>query len=97
MKYTTLNPKQAMLTITHSMACINHVIDTLDNIGLNVENDAFDGALYKSFDGMCEIAMDNLDIPNMETENSVYNRLISATRENYEDIVEEVWSLYGTD
>lgn len=90
-----MDGKQKLLTVTKSMAHMNHVIDVLESIGLTVDDNTFDGSLYKSFNGLCDIAMENLTIESVSEENTVFNHLIEAKLDSYEQTVEEIWEQYG--
>lgn len=90
-----MRKKEMLIKALHSIACLNHIIESLESLGLVVEDKAFDGVLYKAYDGPCDIAIDCLTFKDTIEENRVYNRFLQVTLDNYEDFANDVWEEYG--
>ena len=90
-----MNKKEIFIKALHAVACFNHIIDKLEDIGLTVEDNAFGGALYNGYDGPTAIAMDCLSFDSIGIENDIYNKIISIKLDEYEEFAEEVWTEYG--
>ena len=80
--------------LINSIANINHVISSLESIGLNVDENAFEGALFRSFDGLVVIAMDLLNLTDSPAHNDVYNKMIGVEKGNCESLIKELWNEY---
>ena len=89
--------KKMLLSLAHSVACMNGVIESLESIGFNIDDNSCNKCLYQAFSGVGDVMMSSLDFPNVSEENDTYNKLIEVTLDNYEDIVEEIWSKYGVE
>ena len=92
-----MNKRQRLKEACHSMACLNKIISSIESIGLNPDDNAFEGALYGSFTGLMNIAMENLEFNDVSVENEVYNILIEVTMDNFIETAEEVWDKYGVE
>lgn len=90
-----MRKKEIFIKSLHSIACLNHIISSLESLGLAAEDKAFNGALYQAFDGPCAIATDCLTSPNVTEENRIYNRILQVTLDNYENFAEEAWEKYA--
>ena len=91
-----MDNKERFIKSLHVIACLNCILSSLEeSLGVIVDDKAFNGALYKAYDDPCAIAIDCLKFNNVSDENTVYNRILDVTLDNYEDFAEEVWDEYG--
>ena len=90
-----MRKKEIFIKSLHSIACLNHILSSLESLGLVAEDKAFNGALFQAFDGPCAIAIDCLTFPNVTEENMIYNEILQVTLDNYEDFAEEAWEKYA--
>ena len=90
-----MRKKEIFVKSLHSIACLNHILSSLESLGLVAEDKAFNGALYQAFDGPCAIAIDCLTFDNITEENMIYNEILQVTLDNYEDFAEEAWAKYA--
>ena len=90
-----MRKKEIFIKALHSIACLNHILSSLESLGLVAEDKAFNGSLYQAFDGPCAIATDCLTFLNVTEENRIYNRILQVTLDNYENFAEEAWEKYA--
>ena len=90
-----MRKKEIFIKSLHSIACLNHILSSLESLGLVAEDKAFNGALFQAFDGPCAIATDCFTFPNVTEENRIYNRILQVTLDNYENFAEEAWEKYA--
>lgn len=90
-----MRKKEVFIKSLYSIACLNHILSSLESLGLVAEDKAFNGALYQAFDGPCAIATDCLTFPDVTEENRIYNRILQVTLDNYENFAEEAWEKYA--
>ena len=90
-----MKKKEIFIKALHSIACLNHILFSLELLGLVAEDKAFNGALYQAFDGPCAIATDCLTFPNETEENRIYSRILQVTLDNDENFAEEAWDKYA--
>ena len=92
-----MNKRQRLKEACHSIACLNKVISSIESIGLDVNDKAFGGALYGSFTGVMNIAMENLEFDNVTIQEIVYSKLVEVTLDDFMEVAEEVWDKYGVE
>ena len=90
-----MRKKEIFIKALHSIACLNHILSSLESLGLVAEDKAFNGALFQAFDGPCAIATDCLTFPNVTEENRIYIRILQVTLDNYKNFAEEAWEKYA--
>lgn len=90
-----MRKKEIFIKSLHSIACLNHILSSLESLGLVAEDKAFNGALYQAFDGPCTTATDCLTFPDVTEENRIYNKILQVTLDGYENFAEEAWEKYA--
>lgn len=90
-----MTKKELFKSSLHTIAYLNDILDVFDKIGLIIEDKAFNGSLYASFNEPLNIAMNCLSFNSVSIENELYNKLLNVKLDDYQDVIEEVWQLYG--
>ena len=84
------------LNLCRVMANLEDFITTFEKIGLNLEADEGIGyCIYDSCSTIYKVAIEYLDLPNIEIEDKVFNDLLQANGETVDKVSKEVWNLYG--
>lgn len=78
------------------LANMEDALNTLQDIGFNVESGTpFGNYLYSTCDIIHDIAMSQLEFPNVREENKTHNKLFAMNGSDVEKIKKEVWDSYG--
>lgn len=88
--------KERFIKLCAVMAELDATISLLESIGLNPEpEDGIGFRLYNGCSQIYHVASSYLDIPSVEEENEVFDKLMQMTEESMEPIAREVWDKYG--